>query len=192
VRSTHDNAHPFALSRAPCAWANAPATDIEREIGGLKREEATLTADIKAAAKRGDTATARLLAQQLVRLRGTQTRLRTGQAQLRGAGTACAAAAATASVARGMAAAGAAMKAVNASASASGAAQAVADFARSAALMDANAECMGDVMDDLMASDGEEEETDALVAQARGHTHALRARAASLSSSLVSAHFFCC
>ena len=129
----------------------------------LRREEATLTADIQRAAARGDTATARLLAKQLLRLRGSEARLRTGQAQLRCAQTTVTAAAATASVAKGVVAAGRAMGAVNAAVKASGGAAAIADFAKTSAQLDFASEAMGDVMDDLLGGAGAEEEADDLV-----------------------------
>jgi len=133
-------------------------------VATLRREEATLTADIKRAAARGDSATARLLAKQLLRLRGAETRLRTGQSQLKAAQTTVTAAAATASVARGVAAAGRAMGSVNATIKAQGGAQAIADFAKASAQLDFAGEAMGDVMDSLLGADGEEEADD-LVSQ---------------------------
>jgi charged multivesicular body protein 2A/charged multivesicular body protein 2B len=45
-----------------------------------------LVQDIKLAAKQGNQAGARILAQQLVRLRNQMTKMRTTQAQLRGVG----------------------------------------------------------------------------------------------------------
>lgn len=58
--------------------------DLEREAGALHAEEQKLVGEIKQAANRGDMASAKLLARQLVRLRAHKARLRTTGAQLRG------------------------------------------------------------------------------------------------------------
>jgi hypothetical protein len=58
--------------------------DLEREAGALHAEEQKLVGEIKQAANRGDMASAKLLARQLVRLRTHKARLRTTGAQLRG------------------------------------------------------------------------------------------------------------
>jgi division protein CdvB (Snf7/Vps24/ESCRT-III family) len=72
----------FQSKLIPLWW-----TDLERELVDLKREEAKLVRDIKAAAKVGNQAGMRVLAKSLVRLRGQQTKLHASIAQLRGVKT---------------------------------------------------------------------------------------------------------
>ena len=129
----------------------------------VRADETKLVAEIKRAAARGDTANARLLAKQLLRLRGSEARLRTGQSQLKSVQTTLTTAAATATVARGIAGAGQAMGAMNAAMKASGGVAAVQEFAKAAAQLDFAGESMGDVMDDLLGDAGEAEDADDLV-----------------------------
>lgn len=60
---------------------------LDRELLALRREEAKLVTDIKAAAKRGDQASAKVLARSLVRLRAQITKLQASAANLRGVAT---------------------------------------------------------------------------------------------------------
>jgi division protein CdvB (Snf7/Vps24/ESCRT-III family) len=62
-------------------------TDIDREIMQLKREEAKLITDIKAAAKTNNQAAMKVLAKALVRLRGQIAKLQGSSANLRGVST---------------------------------------------------------------------------------------------------------
>lgn len=77
---------------------------------GLKREEAKLTADIRSAAAAGSAASLRILAQNMVRLRGNIQRLQVTRAGLQGVGSSLAATAATATMAGSLQNAGAAMQ----------------------------------------------------------------------------------
>jgi hypothetical protein len=62
----HANSHPS--NQRVMLTVSLP--DLDREILELKREEAKLIKDIKAAAKTGNQASMRVLAKSLVRLRG--------------------------------------------------------------------------------------------------------------------------
>lgn len=63
------------------------ATDIEREVLILKREEQKLTREIKQAASKGNTAGAKQLAKSLIRLRAQEAKLQASMGQLRGVKT---------------------------------------------------------------------------------------------------------
>ena len=63
------------------------ASDLQREMLGLQREEQKLIVDIKKAAKQNNTQATRVLAKSLVRLRGQMNQLRSSEAQLRGVKT---------------------------------------------------------------------------------------------------------
>ena len=60
------------------------AADLERELLSLKREEARLITEIKKAARDGNQASTRILAKSLVRVRGQQTKIHAGIAQMQG------------------------------------------------------------------------------------------------------------
>lgn len=58
--------------------------DLERELLTLKREETRLISEIKKAAQQGNQASTRILAKSLVRVRGQQTKIHAGIAQMQG------------------------------------------------------------------------------------------------------------
>ncbi|KAL6781059.1 VPS2B [Auxenochlorella protothecoides x Auxenochlorella symbiontica] len=135
--------------------------DIEREVLALRREEAKTLKDIKAAARSGNMAGAKILAQQLVRLRGHMAKMQTQAANLRGVNISMATAATTGTVGASLASAGKAMAAVGAAADLPGAQKAAQQFARESFAMDMAA----DVMDSALETDDLEEETDDVVNQ---------------------------
>ena len=58
--------------------------DLERELMSLKREETRLISEIKKAAQAGNQPSTRILAKSLVRVRGQQTKIHAGIAQMQG------------------------------------------------------------------------------------------------------------
>lgn len=97
-------------SSALCGALHPPRVrPTHRELLALKREEAKLIAEIKAAAKANNTAATRVLAKSLVRLRSQMAKLQGSQANLRGVSTNLTTAAAATTVAASMGTATAAM-----------------------------------------------------------------------------------
>ncbi|KAI3433510.1 hypothetical protein D9Q98_003321 [Chlorella vulgaris] len=139
--------------------------DIDREIQALKREEVKLIKEIKLAAKQGNTAGTRILAQQLVRLRGQVTKMHTTQAQLRGVGVTVTTAASSATVGQSMQTAGKAMAAIGAKNDPHKMMQNLQQFSRENAKMEMTGEMMDDALEDALDGDGVEEETDEVVSQ---------------------------
>lgn len=82
---------------------------MDRELQALKREEAKLISEIKAAAAKNNTAATRVLAKSLVRLRAQMAKLQGSSANLRGVSTNLTTAAAATTVAASMGTATAAM-----------------------------------------------------------------------------------
>ncbi|PSC73754.1 vacuolar sorting-associated 2-like protein 3 [Micractinium conductrix] len=139
--------------------------DVEREIAALRREEQKLIKDIKATAKQGNTAGTRILAQQLVRLRGQITRMHTTQAQLRGVGISVTTAATTSMMGQSLGQAGAAMAKVGAAADPRKVQHTMAQFSRENAKMEMAGEMMDGALEDALDGDGVEDETEEVVAQ---------------------------
>lgn len=139
--------------------------DLDREIATLKREEAKLIKEIKAAAKQGNQAGTRILAQQLVRLRQQQTKMRTAQAQLRGVGISVTTAASTSMVGQSMGTATKAMTAMGASADVKQMQKNMMAFSRENAKMEMTGEMMDSALEDVMDGEGVEDESDEVVAQ---------------------------
>ena len=86
---THHGVHsapaqPITLLRAHPGLCRV---DIDRELMGLKREEAQLIREIKAEAKKNNTAGAKAMAKSLVRLRGQMAKLLAAKGQLKGVQT---------------------------------------------------------------------------------------------------------
>ncbi|EFN59444.1 hypothetical protein CHLNCDRAFT_138002 [Chlorella variabilis] len=138
--------------------------DIDREIASLRREEQKLIKDIKLAAKQGNQAGTRILAQQLVRLRAQITKMHTTQAQLRGVGVSMTTAAATSSVGQSMQVAGKAMAAMGAQNDPKKIMQNMQQFSRENAKMEMTGEMMDAAVEDALGDDVDEE-TDDVMAQ---------------------------
>lgn len=130
------------MARSSQRDVNRNVRDIEREIAALKREEAKLVLEIKKAAKGGNEAGTRILAKQLVRLRGQITQMHTHQANLRGVGLSVTSAATAATVGASMASAGKAMAAVGAAADPRKMQQQMQQFSRENAKMEMTSEMM--------------------------------------------------
>ena len=121
--------------------------------------------EIKSAANKGNMAGARILAQQLVRLRGQQTKLLKARATLQGVSVSVATAATTATVGQSLGAAGKAMAAVGAAAPPAKVQAAVGAFARESERMGMASEIMDDALEGAMDGEGFEDETDEVVGQ---------------------------
>lgn len=138
---------------------------LDRELLALRREEAKLVTDIKAAAKRGDQASAKVLARSLVRLRAQITKLQASAANLRGVATNLTTAAAATTVASSMATATGAMGRMQAQLNPARIGQTAQAFARENARMDMAQEMMGDTIDGALDGESAEEDAGELVSQ---------------------------
>ncbi|GAB4817674.1 hypothetical protein N2152v2_004720 [Parachlorella kessleri] len=139
--------------------------DIERELLTLKREEQQLVKQIKDAANKNNVAGAKLLAKQLVRLRGQQTKLQMSIASLRGVSTSVVTAAATTTVGTSMAHATKAMQAVGTAANLPQMHKNMQQFAQENARMEMASEMMDDALESTLDGDEVEDETNELVDQ---------------------------
>mmetsp|Transcript_48274 Transcript_48274/g.121538 ORF Transcript_48274/g.121538 Transcript_48274/m.121538 type:complete len:214 (-) Transcript_48274:206-847(-) len=75
---------PVALAKEWQTRLRQEQRGIDREIRGIEREENRVKMEIKAAAKRGDKDSARLLAREMVRSRKAKQRLYMSKAQMQG------------------------------------------------------------------------------------------------------------
>lgn len=156
---------PREVARSSQRDINRNSRDIEREIASLKREEQKLVKEIKAAANQGNQQGTRILAQQLVRLRGQITKMYTHQAQLKGVGLSVTTAASTATVGASMATAGKAMAQMGVAADAKKMQQQVMAFSRENAKMEMTGEMMDGALEDALDFEGLEDETEGVMAQ---------------------------
>ncbi|EFJ40296.1 hypothetical protein VOLCADRAFT_108220 [Volvox carteri f. nagariensis] len=139
--------------------------EVDREILALRREEEKLIREIKAAAKAGNTAGARVLAKSLVRLRGQISKLQGSSAHLRGISAQITTAAATTSVAKAVGSATKAMTAMQSTMKPAAVAASMAAFSRENQRLDMVGEVIGDALEGALDTDGLEEETGELVGQ---------------------------
>lgn len=139
--------------------------DLDREVLALKREEAKLVAEIKAAAKTGNQASLKVLAKSLIRLRGQIAKLQGSSAQLRGVSTNLTTTAATTTVASSVASASKAMKAIQGTMDPAKMNKTLQQFAMENQKMEMTGEMMGDAIDDALDDEQTEEETGELVGQ---------------------------
>ncbi|KAK9820266.1 hypothetical protein WJX72_008298 [[Myrmecia] bisecta] len=137
--------------------------DLERELVSLKREEAKLIKEIKAAANAGNQQGARVLAKSLVRLRAQQTKLHASMAQMRGVKTSIVTASATSTVGNSMATASKAMAAVGVAMDPQKMQQTMQQFSKESAKMDMASEIMDDTIDDALDDEEAEEESSELM-----------------------------
>mmetsp|Transcript_35241 Transcript_35241/g.104253 ORF Transcript_35241/g.104253 Transcript_35241/m.104253 type:complete len:214 (-) Transcript_35241:467-1108(-) len=134
------------------------ARNIDREIAQLKREEAKLVQEIKAAAKSGNEASVRILAKSVVRVRAQITKLYSSQAQLRGVSTNIMTAAATSSLATSMGQATSTMSSMNVAMDPRKVNSTMAQFSKENMKMEMTSEMMDDAINSAMDDDDLEEE----------------------------------
>lgn len=138
------------------------ARGLDKEIASLHTEEKKLILEIKKAAKSGNEAGARVLAKNLVRVRGQITKIQNSQAHLRGIQTHVQTAHSTAVMAGAVGKAGGVMKQANAQLDPVKAAAIAMDFQKESAKMDHADEVLGDAMSGVLDSDEIDEESDLL------------------------------
>ncbi|KAL4431015.1 hypothetical protein ABPG75_006271 [Micractinium tetrahymenae] len=156
---------PKELARSTQRDIGRNVRDLDREIASLQRDEQKLIKEIKAAARQGNQAGTRILAQQLVRLRSHITKLRTTQAQLRGVGLSVTTAATTSTVGTSLGTAGKAMAQMGAATDVKQMQKNMMQFGRENAKMEMTGEMMDSAIEDALDGDGVEEETDDVMAQ---------------------------
>ncbi|CAI5978637.1 unnamed protein product, partial [Closterium sp. NIES-65] len=141
------------------------ARGLEREVANLQAEEKKLLVEIKKTAKTGNQAAARVLARELVRVRGQIAKLHKSKAQIRGISTHAQVAQANVSVAGAMRSAGTVMGNVNKQLDVASAARMAADFQRESAKMDHVGDMVGGALDDALDTSDTEEEADDITNQ---------------------------
>lgn len=134
---------------------------LDRDIRGQEREEAKLEAQIKSYAKKGDTATAKLLAKQLVKMRQTKQRTMVGKSQISGLAMNAQSMAATHTMVGAMGTATKAMGTMNKAMDPGKMNQVMQGFQQEQAKMEMTQEMMADAMDSIW--DDDEDEVDETV-----------------------------
>lgn len=154
---------PKKLVRQQQRDLNRHNRDLERDRTRMDREEAKLKQEIKAAAKRGDTATANILAKQIVKNRQAKTRSYQASAQIRGIGSNMNSMLAQQKLATSMAGTSKIMSKFNQQMDPMQMQKMMANFSKENAKMEMTDELLNDAMDS--AFDVDEGETDAVVTQ---------------------------
>uniref|UniRef100_A0A7S0UNP9 Uncharacterized protein n=1 Tax=Polytomella parva TaxID=51329 RepID=A0A7S0UNP9_9CHLO len=139
--------------------------DIDREVLTLQKEEQKLIREIKAAAKAGNTASAKILAKSLIRLREQITKLKGSTAHLTSISTQLTTSVATMKVANAMNTAAKTMTNMQKAVNPAGVTATMQQFARENAKMAMTSEMMDDAIDGALDDDEIEGETDELVGQ---------------------------
>jgi len=137
--------------------------DLGREKSRLERDEAKLIADIKKAAKQNNTASAKILAKQLVQLRAAKERLTVASSQVGSVSMTISAAASSATMAGAMSSASASMASMNKAQDPAKLQATLQQFQKQSDIMGMQEELLDDALTD--AFDCDEEEEDAVVSQ---------------------------
>ncbi|GAQ83414.1 vacuolar protein sorting-associated protein [Klebsormidium nitens] len=138
---------------------------LDREVAALQLEEKKLVAEIKKTAATGNKAATKVLARQLIRLRGQVTKLQSSKAQLRGVQTHTQAMVANSAVAGAMKGATDVMTSMNKLMDPAQQRKTIMEFQKQNAQMDMAGEMVSDSIDDALDGDDLEEETDDLTNQ---------------------------
>ena len=137
--------------------------EIERDVGGLDREEAKLKQQIRDAAKRGSNGEVKILAKQMVRLRAQKERMLNMRAQLGSVKTSAVTMGATATTATTLGKATATIKAVNKQMDPVKTQTAAREMQRQMAVAAVTEETIDDALD--QAFDDDEEMADDIIGQ---------------------------
>eukprot|EP00270_Netrium_digitus_P020244 TRINITY_DN8271_c0_g2_i1.p1 TRINITY_DN8271_c0_g2~~TRINITY_DN8271_c0_g2_i1.p1 ORF type:complete len:208 (-),score=56.43 TRINITY_DN8271_c0_g2_i1:285-908(-) len=156
---------PREVSRTARNEMGRATRGVEREVQKLQAEEKKLMAEIKRTAKAGDTASARLLAKELVRLRGQIARMNGATATMKGLATRAQTAQGTAALAGAVKSSTHVMTSVNAQMDPVAQVRMMQDFQKQSAKMDMAADMMSESMDNALDDDGTEEDADDLTSQ---------------------------
>ena len=133
--------------------------DIEREISSLEREEKNLIVEIKKSAQRGNDASTKVLAKQLVGLRKQRERMISSKAHIGAVGMRATAMAANAAVCEAVEKSAGAMSQVNAAVNPAQIASQMKEFQKQSEIMNMSEEMMDESLIDMF--DGEEDEAEA-------------------------------
>eukprot|EP00802_Teleaulax_amphioxeia_P017245 Tamp_17395.p1 GENE.Tamp_17395~~Tamp_17395.p1 ORF type:complete len:214 (+),score=77.36 Tamp_17395:72-644(+) len=139
--------------------------EIERERLGLQRQEQKLIAEVKKAAKDGQTGAVKTLAKQLVQTRNAMARMGMMKSQVSGAATQMKLNHTQASMAQSLAGVSAAMGKMNEAVDPAKMMQIMKEFERENEQMDLKQEMMDDALDNLFDDDVLEGEADAVTEQ---------------------------
>ena len=139
--------------------------EIEREKLQLQRQEQKLIADIKKAAKDGQTSATKTLAKQLVRTRAAMERMGAMKGQVQGAAVQMKLNLTQANMAQSLAGASEAMGKMNAAVNPAEMAKTMAQFSQENEKMQLKQEMMDDALDDLFDDDDVEAESDLITQQ---------------------------
>eukprot|EP01147_Barroeca_monosierra_P007054 gene7054-7636_t len=139
--------------------------ELQREINRLQREEQKLQQEIKAAARKGDQYTAKMLAKQLVQTRKARTRQYQVKGNISSIKSQTSTMQATSSMAKAMGTATKTMSAMNTQMDPQRIAKVMAQFEQENMKMEQGQEIMEDTLDRAFDDSDMEDETDGLVNQ---------------------------
>ena len=139
--------------------------ELDRERNNLQNQEKRLVADIKKMAKAGQMGATKIMAKDLVRTRHSITKFYGLKSQLQGVSLRMQTLKSTQAMADAMRGVTRAMSSMNKQLNLPSLNNIMREFERENEKMENTTEVMGDAIDDAMAADGEEEESEELVAQ---------------------------
>ncbi|KAJ2786080.1 ESCRT-III subunit protein did4 [Coemansia javaensis] len=134
---------------------------IETEIAGMERQEKKLVADMKKAAKEGESGSCRIMAKDLVRTRRHVKKYRKMHVSLQAMGLRIQSVASNQQMAKAVQKATAAMGSMNRGMNLQGMQKVLMDFERESGVMDMKEEMINDAIDGAMDSEGEDEDEEA-------------------------------
>ena len=139
--------------------------ELDRERNNLQNQEKRLVTDIKKMAKAGQLGATKIMAKDLVRTRHSITKFYGLKSQLQGVSLRMQTLKSTQAMADAMRGVTRAMSSMNKQLNLPSLNNIMREFERENEKMENTTEVMGDAIDDAMAADGEEEESEELVAQ---------------------------
>jgi charged multivesicular body protein 2A len=141
---------------------------VDRERATMEKQEKKLIADIKKAAKDGQTPALKIMARDLVRTRKNIQKFYNMRANIQGVSMKLAHLKSTASMASSMKGVTKAMQRMNKQINLPQFQKLIMEFEKQNEMMDMKEEMMSDAIDDVMGASDDEEETDAVLGQVLG------------------------
>ncbi|KAL0489208.1 vacuolar protein sorting protein VPS2 [Acrasis kona] len=139
--------------------------ELEREREKMQQQEKKLIADMKRLAKQNQMEPVKIMAKDLVRTRHYVTKFYRMKAQLQAVSLKLTTLSSTAEMTNAMKGVARTMQLMNKQMDLPSMQKIMRDFAQQSEMMDMKEEMVGDMMDDVMAEDGDEDEEEGLVAQ---------------------------
>eukprot|EP00053_Salpingoeca_punica_P005440 m.54335 g.54335 ORF g.54335 m.54335 type:complete len:227 (+) comp13242_c0_seq1:160-840(+) len=144
---------------------NRAIRELEREKNKLERQEGTIIADLKKAAKANQIDSAKIMAKDLVRTRNHVKKMIKMKTQIQAVSLKIQMLKSTQTMAKAMKGVTKAMQRMNAAMNIPALQQIMMEFEKQSEIMDMKQEVMDDTIDDALADSDEEAETDAVVSQ---------------------------